>query len=138
MPSIITRESGDRGGSGSNGGIIEAAGRNPGITGAPGPSDGAEFAIGASCALTNLFYGPAKVFYALGGGLVATVAYAFSGGDMEVARPIVDAALRGDYVLTPDHFRGTRQWEFVGRPPAGALDSGGGSGEWGGGDDPGF
>ena len=99
---------------------------------------GAEFAIGASCALTNLLYGPAKVFYALGGGLVATIAYGFSGGDMDVARPIVDAALRGDYVLTPEHFRGTRQWEFVGRPPAGSLDSGGGSGEWGGGDDPGF
>ena len=99
---------------------------------------GSEFAIGASCALTNLLYGPVKVFYALGGGLVATIAYGFSGGDMDVARPIVNAALRGDYVLTPDHFRGTRQWEFVGRSPAGALEGGGGSGDWGGGDDQGF
>lgn len=85
--------------------------------GAHAESAGREFGIGATCALGNLVYGPAKLLYASGGGLVAGMAYLFSGGDGEVAGPILDASVRGDYVLMPDHLRGARELEFVGRKP---------------------
>lgn len=80
-------------------------------------SAGREFGIGATCALGNLIYGPAKLLYAAGGALVAGAAYAFSGGDVDVAGPILDASVRGDYVLLPDHLRGRRDLVFVGRNP---------------------
>ncbi len=76
-----------------------------------------EAGIGAASAAASLIYGPAKLIYAGGGGLVAGMAYIVSGGDSEVAKPILDASMRGDYVLTPDHLRGGRQIEFVGRNP---------------------
>ncbi len=77
-----------------------------------------EFGVGAGTVLANMVYMPTKVLYAVGGGLIASIAYAFSGGDEEVARPIVDSSLRGDYVITPAHVRGDEELEFIGRTPA--------------------
>ena len=70
--------------------------------------------------LVNFVYMPAKLTYALAGLVVTGAAYALSGGDRDVAGPILDAALRGDYVVTPDHLRGREDLEFIGRrrPPA--------------------
>lgn len=76
-----------------------------------------EFGMGATCALGNLLYGPVKLLYASGGGLIAGAAWLFSGGDGDVAGPILDASVRGDYVITPDHLQGRRDLEFVGRTP---------------------
>lgn len=78
----------------------------------------AEFGLGTACMLTNLIYGPVKFLYAAGGGLVGSLAFLFSAGDMDVARPIIDASLRGDYAVTEEHFRGQRPLEFIGRSPA--------------------
>ena len=82
---------------------------------AAGP--GEEYGVGTACVFANLIYGPVKFLYATGGALVAGAAYAFSGGDEDVARPVVNAALRGDYVITPDHLRGKKSLEFIGRTP---------------------
>lgn len=76
-----------------------------------------EAGLGAVSAATSLVYGPVKLAYALGGGLVAGMAWAASGGDAEVAKPILDASMRGDYVVTPDILRGERNIQFVGRAP---------------------
>ena len=76
-----------------------------------------EAGLGAASAAASLIYGPAKLIYAGGGGLVAGMAYVVSGGDSQVAKPILDASMRGDYVLTPNHLRGERPIEFVGRNP---------------------
>lgn len=76
-----------------------------------------EFGLGVGTVAANLVYGPAKTLYAAGGGLVAGMAWAFSGGDHAVARPIVDASMRGDYVLGLDHLKGEQSIEFVGRSP---------------------
>lgn len=80
-------------------------------------SPAAEFGIGTATVVANLFYGPTKLLYAIGGGLVASIAYVFSGGDVAVARPIVDASLRGDYFVSTSHLRGQSDLEFVGRRP---------------------
>lgn len=74
-----------------------------------------EFATGAAAILANLFYMPAKFIYAAGGSMVAGAAWAFSGGDAEVAGPILDAAVRGDYVIESGHLRREKEIEFIGR-----------------------
>ena len=85
--------------------------------GARAESAAREFGVGTALVLGNLLYGPAKLVYATGGSLIAGMAYAVSGGDGEVAMPILNAAVRGDYLIQPDHLRGQRGLEFVGRDP---------------------
>ena len=77
----------------------------------------AQMGYGMASAIGSLVYGPTKVAYALGGGLIAGFAYLFSGGDGAVAEPIIDAAMRGDYVIEPAHLRGERDLHFIGRRP---------------------
>jgi hypothetical protein len=74
-----------------------------------------EAGLGASAALLNLLYGPGKLVYAALGSLVAGGAWLFSAGDADVAGPVLTAALRGDYVVTPEHLRGEKELEFFGR-----------------------
>lgn len=94
-----------------------------GIAAAPLPALAQEagpvtnFAYGAGSAIASLVYGPAKVLYAVGGSVIAGCAYLFSGGDGAVASPIIDAALRGDYVISPDVLRGQRELHFIGERP---------------------
>lgn len=74
--------------------------------------------MGAAAGLTSVVYAPVKVAYAAGGSIVAGLAYVLSGGDKDVAKPIFDASVRGDYVVTPEHMSGERELEFVGRSRA--------------------
>lgn len=69
---------------------------------------------GASVVLANVVYMPAKVLYAAGGGIVAGFAYLFSAGDKEVAKPILDAAIGGDYVVESEHLAGDKKLVFFG------------------------
>ncbi len=73
--------------------------------------------LGVAAALTTLLYTPLKLTYAISGSLVGGLAWLFSAGDNEVAGPILSAALRGDYVVTPEHLTGRREIEFFGRAP---------------------
>jgi len=74
-----------------------------------------EMKTGATTVLANVVYMPAKVLYAAGGGLVAGAAYLFSAGDKEVAKPILDAAIGGDYVVEPEHLSGDKKLVFFGQ-----------------------
>lgn len=76
-----------------------------------------EAGFGALAAISSLVYGPVKVVYALGGGVVGGVAWVFSAGDNDVAIPIWNRSVRGDYVVTPKHLRGEEPLEFIGRDP---------------------
>ncbi len=77
-----------------------------------------EAGLGAASALSTLIYGPAKGLYALGGLLISGGAWLFSAGDSAVVGPILNASVRGDYVVTPEHLTGRRPLQFIGRPPA--------------------
>ena len=74
--------------------------------------------MGAAAGLSSVVYAPVKVAYAAGGSIVAGLAYVLSGGDKDVAKPIFDASVRGDYVVTPQHMSGERELQFVGRSQA--------------------
>ena len=95
-----------------------------------------EGGIGAVAALSTLVYGPVKLTYATLGLLIGGAAWGLSGGDQQVLESVVTPALRGDYVVTPEHIRMERGLEFYGRdsqyrevqqaavaPPDAALES---------------
>ena len=74
-----------------------------------------EAGVGVGVVFANLVYAPAKMIYALFGGMIGGIAYGLSGGDEDVAMRVIEPAWRGDYALTPDHLRGKRTIEFFGR-----------------------
>ena len=78
----------------------------------------ADAGMGIAAGLASLVYTPAKVLYALGGGVAAGMAYLASAGNQDVTTPILTPSVRGDYVVTPEHLRGERTLEFFGREPA--------------------
>ena len=70
--------------------------------------------VGIGAALGTLVYAPLKLTYALTGTLISGMAWVWSAGDGDVAGPILNAAIRGDYVILPAHLEGRRPLEFVG------------------------
>ena len=78
--------------------------------------DGAtEAGTGVASAIASLVYGPVKIGYSLLGVVFGGIAWGLSGGDTEVLNAVVSPAIRGDYVITPDHIRGDQSVEFVGQ-----------------------
>jgi hypothetical protein len=69
---------------------------------------------GAGSLLTNVLYIPAKLVYALLGGLVGGGAYALTGGNTQTANTIWRSSLGGDYVVTPDMLAGKEPIHFSG------------------------
>jgi hypothetical protein len=89
-----------------------------------GPNDqpaeqpvGEEAGYGVGAALASVFYIPAKVTYAGLGLLTGGLGYVLSGGRADVANNIIYPAVRGNYVVTPSHLKGTEPIYFVGAPP---------------------
>jgi hypothetical protein len=81
----------------------------------PAVTEEAGYGVGA--ALASVFYIPAKVTYAGLGLLTGGLGYVFSGGRADVANNIIYPAVRGNYVVTPSHLKGTEPIYFVGAPP---------------------
>ena len=79
-------------------------------------STGSAAGIGIGAFFATLVYAPAKMVYAIVGGLLGGVAYGVSGGDKVVACRIWTPAIRGTYVLTPGHLRGEEPIRFAGLP----------------------
>lgn len=83
--------------------------------------DGADMAkeagIGMGTAVASLIYAPIKLVYAFGGLIVGGLAWAFSGGDANVASIVLTPSLRGDYVVTRAQLTGKQEIEFFGRRP---------------------
>ena len=78
---------------------------------------GEEAGYGIGSALANVFYIPAKVTYAGLGLITGGLGWALSGGRADVANNIIYPAVRGNYVVTPSHLKGTEPIYFVGPAP---------------------
>ena len=78
---------------------------------------GEEAGYGVGAALASVFYIPAKVTYAGLGLITGGLGYLLSGGRADVANNIIYPAVRGNYVVTPSHLKGTEPIYFVGAPP---------------------
>jgi hypothetical protein len=68
----------------------------------------------AAAGVSTLLYLPLKAVFAIGGGIVGALAYAFSGGSEQTAKSIWDTSLYGTYIITPDHLEGNRPIRFLG------------------------
>ena len=93
-----------------------AVGMSPASASADG-NIGEDLGLGLGSAVCSVIYAPVKIVYALGGLIVGGFGWALSGGDSAVAKSIVDPAVRGDYIVTPDVLRGRESLEFFGGDP---------------------
>jgi hypothetical protein len=73
-----------------------------------------EAALGIGSALLTVVYFPAKLIYAILGGVVGTLAYGLSGGDLHTAKQVWEPSFYGTYVITPDHLKGNVPVRFFG------------------------
>jgi hypothetical protein len=88
---------------------------------------GENFGWGALATVSNLGYMPAKLVYALFGGLTGGLAYVVTLGDYDTSKEIWTASLGGTYVLTPSMMRGEEPIVFAGmpeHPPVGGVAAG--------------
>ena len=81
-----------------------------GTEGGSASSAGMQVAAGVS----TLLYLPFKLAFAIGGGVVGGLAYAFSGGNEQAAKSIWTTSVYGTYLITPDHLEGNRPIRFLG------------------------
>ncbi len=82
--------------------------------------------IGAAALVANVGYIPAKMAYAIMGGIAGGVGYALTGGNEKASNTIWRSTLGGDYVVTPDMLSGQTPLHFTGPagPDADATPSG--------------
>jgi len=76
---------------------------------------------GAGALLCNVLYIPAKLVYALLGGIVGGGTYLITAGNQQAANTVWRSALGGDYVVTPQMLAGQQPINFSGptdTPPA--------------------
>jgi hypothetical protein len=66
----------------------------------------ASFGWGMAAVGTNVLYIPAKMIYAIGGGLTGLLAWGVSAGNSDVAMGILQPSLSGTWVVTPEMLRG--------------------------------
>lgn len=76
-----------------------------------------ELGYGFGSALASAFYIPAKVTYAGLGLLTGGLGFILTGGRADVANNIIYPSVRGNYVVTPAHLKGTEPIYFVGAAP---------------------
>ena len=90
----------------------------PASTQVPQPADnnvnwpGAGY--GAGALFCNLLYIPAKLTYALLGGIVGGGTYLVTAGNMQAANTVWRSSLGGDYVVTPQMLAGQQPINFSG------------------------
>ncbi len=63
---------------------------------------------------SNLFYIPAKMLYAVGGGIVGSLGYILTGGSLDTAQSIWSPSIGGTWVLSSDMMSGDRPILFSG------------------------
>jgi len=69
---------------------------------------------GVLAGLSSLIYFPLKAAFAIAGGIVGGLTYAFSGGNEKAAKPVWETSMYGTYIITPDHLQGNRPIRFLG------------------------
>lgn len=78
---------------------------------------------GSLTILANVGYMPAKLVYAMLGGLTGGMAFGLTGGDTATATNIWATSMEGTYVLTPPMLRGEEPIAFAGMPGGTAASS---------------
>jgi hypothetical protein len=64
--------------------------------------------------LATVPYGAAKILYAVGGGVVGSLAWVMTGGNTDIAKAIFTPTMTGHYIVQPQNLTGDRALHFVG------------------------
>jgi hypothetical protein len=78
----------------------------------------AHYGLGVGSVLCSLVYGPVKVIYATLGTVTSGFAWVLTGGRTDIAREIITASVRGDYVVRPENLTFNEPLVFTGREEA--------------------
>lgn len=78
------------------------------------PSAGEDLGYGVGSVLASIFYSPLKITYAGLGLITGGVGFVLSAGNPDVANNIIYPAVKGNYVITPNHLKGTEPVIFIG------------------------
>lgn len=70
----------------------------------------------AASAVATILYFPFKAAFAIGGGIVGGLTYAFTGGNETAAKSVWQTSMYGTYVITPEHLSGDKPVRFLGVP----------------------
>jgi hypothetical protein len=90
------------------------------VTGGPVQAEGIPEASPQGAALqaaswvVTIPYGAVKSAYAIGGGIVGSLAWVVTGGRDDVAKSIWVPSMTGDYIVQPQHLTGEKTLRFVG------------------------
>ena len=68
----------------------------------------------AAAGFSNFLYTPLKLAFAIAGGIVGCLTYAFTGGNENAAKSVWTTSMYGTYFITPDHLEGNRPIRFLG------------------------
>ena len=68
----------------------------------------------AAAGLLTIPYVACKAAFAIAGGIVGGLTYAFTGGNEQAAKSVWTTSMYGTYILTPDHLQGNRSIRFLG------------------------
>ncbi|MBI3781786.1 MAG: hypothetical protein HY270_00120 [Deltaproteobacteria bacterium] len=72
---------------------------------------------GALAVVSNLFYMPVKLVYAVTGGVTGSLAYLLTVGDFDTAEKIWAPSLGGSYIVTPKMLQDEEPIHFSGSVP---------------------
>jgi len=81
------------------------------------PNPAADFGLGMASFICSVPYGAVKVAVAILGGVIGGFTYVLSGLDRGAANSVWYTTMGGDYIITPDHLRGKKDFRFMGVPP---------------------
>jgi hypothetical protein len=70
--------------------------------------------MGAAAALASFVYSPLKLFYAASGIVLGSGSFVWSWGDRDAAMAVMQTAVGGDYVVTPENLGGSVDLHFTG------------------------
>lgn len=82
----------------------------------PSPASPKAAGLQATSWALSMPYGAVKIAYAIGGGVVGSLAWAATGGNMELAKSIWIPSMTGDYIIQPQNLTGEKRLYFVGPP----------------------
>jgi hypothetical protein len=95
-------------------GLLIAGTANPAIAAEQSGTSPEGVGLQAASWLATIPYGAVKVGYALGGGIVGGLAWAFTGGDTAAAKAVWIPSMTGDYIVQPQNLTGEKPLHFVG------------------------
>jgi hypothetical protein len=64
--------------------------------------------------LSTLLYLPVKGAFAIAGGIVGGLTYAFTAGNETAAKSVWTTSMYGTYIITPEHLSGNKAIRFLG------------------------